>query len=65
MIENYITRSFIMSSPNRHHQVKEDELGETCSRHMDIRDAYKIVSGKLEIKRLFWIPGHRWEVNRV
>jgi len=43
---------------------KEDEMGGTCSRHMEeMRNAYNILTGKLEWKRSLGRPRRRWGDN--
>jgi hypothetical protein len=43
--------------------IKKDEMGEVCSTHGEIRNAYKIVFGKSEGKSLFGRQRRRsiWE----
>jgi hypothetical protein len=41
---------------------KKDEIGEACSRHRKIRNAYKIFVGKPEGKRPLGRPRRRWRI---
>jgi hypothetical protein len=42
-------------------QIKEGEMGGTCNTHGDVRNAYKILVGEPEEKRLLGRPRRRWE----
>jgi hypothetical protein len=46
---------------NYNYQVKEDEMGGTCSRHGEKRNAYRILVGKAEGKRPLGRAKCRWE----
>jgi hypothetical protein len=48
---------------NQNDQVKEDEMGRTCSTHGDKRNAYRVVVRKPEGKRPQGRIRHRWEDN--
>jgi hypothetical protein len=43
--------------------MEEDEIGGTCSSHGEVRNAYKILTGKPEGKRRLGRPRRRWEDN--
>jgi hypothetical protein len=53
--ENYMIRSFIIST---FHQIKEDVCG-ICSRHVEMRNSYKISVAEPEEERKFERPRHR------
>jgi hypothetical protein len=38
-----------------------DEMDGVCSAHGEMRNAYKILVGKLEGKRRLRIPGYKWK----
>jgi len=42
-------------------QVKGDEVGGTCSTHVEMRSAYKILVGKSEGKRPLGRPRRKYE----
>jgi hypothetical protein len=44
-------------------QIREDEMGGTCNRHGRMRNAFSILVGKPEGKRLPRRRRHRWENN--
>jgi hypothetical protein len=44
-------------------QVKEDEVGRSCSTSWETRNAYRILVGKSEGKRPQERPRHRWANN--
>jgi hypothetical protein len=46
-------------------KVKEDEMGEVCSRQVEIRNAYRILVGKREWKRVIGRPRRGWEDIRM
>jgi hypothetical protein len=41
--------------------MNEDEMGRACSMHEGMRNAYKILVGKLEGRRPLRRPRHSWE----
>jgi hypothetical protein len=43
--------------------VKEDEMGGACNTSGDKRNAYRILDGKMEVKRPLGRPTRRWEDN--
>jgi hypothetical protein len=55
----------LYGSPSRirNDQVKEDEMGRTCSTCGEKRNAYRILVAKPERKRPLGRPRHRWEDN--
>jgi hypothetical protein len=44
-------------------QIKEDEIGGSCSMHEHMRNAYKIMVGKPEGKRPLGRPKRSWKDN--
>jgi hypothetical protein len=47
-------------SPNWDDQIKEDEMGGTCSAYGEMRNVYRILIGKPEGRRPLGVPRHRW-----
>jgi hypothetical protein len=41
-------------------QMKVDEMGATCSRHEEVGNAYKIVTGDMLVRRALGIRMHGW-----
>jgi hypothetical protein len=48
----------VYSSPSN--QVKKDEIGRACSKHVENRNAYWNLVGKPEGKKPLGRPRHRW-----
>jgi hypothetical protein len=45
-------------------QVKENETGGACTTHVgQMRNAYKVLGGKPEVKRIFGRPRRTWKAN--
>jgi hypothetical protein len=44
-------------------QVKEDEMGRTCSTNGEKQNAYRLLVGKPEKKRPLGRPKHKWVDN--
>ena len=44
-------------------QLMNFEMGGECDMHGDMRGSYRVLVGKLEGKRPFGRPRHRWEGN--
>jgi hypothetical protein len=44
-------------------QVKEYEMGETCSTRGEMTNVYNILGGKPDVKRPCLGPRHRWDDN--
>jgi hypothetical protein len=42
-------------------KIKEDEIGRACNTHGEVRNAYKILIGKIEGKRPLRRHKHKWE----
>jgi hypothetical protein len=45
--------------------IKDDEMGRTCSTKREKGNAYKVFVGKSERNRLLGRPRHRWEMEQM
>jgi hypothetical protein len=61
--ELYNLYSFAIPVYNWNDKIKEDVIGKTCSTHGEKRNAYSVLVGKSEGKRLLGRIRPRWEDN--
>jgi hypothetical protein len=47
----------------KYDQIEEDEMGEACSAHGEMRNSYNILVGKPDGKRSLGRPRRFWEDN--